>query len=107
MKWPNGLTVDTVAERLYWVDAQLDYISSTDLDGARIKRVLSSRIEVRLGWQVIYTPTISRYAFHKENVIIKYRNMHQYALFAGFRIRNLFMWIQILIQGLKYLRIWI
>jgi hypothetical protein len=47
VKWPNGLTVDTVAERLYWVDAQLDYISSTDLDGANIKKVLASRIEVR------------------------------------------------------------
>jgi hypothetical protein len=47
VKWPNGLTVDTVAERLYWVDAQLDYISSTDLDGENIKKVLASRIEVR------------------------------------------------------------
>ena len=46
MKWPNGLTVDTVAERLYWVDAQLDYISSTDLDGANMKKVLAGRIEV-------------------------------------------------------------
>jgi sugar lactone lactonase YvrE len=46
VKWPNGLTVDTVAERLYWVDAQQDYIASTDLDGANMKKILSSRLEV-------------------------------------------------------------
>ncbi|CAN7998808.1 unnamed protein product [Ixodes hexagonus] len=31
--WPNGLTIDYEAERLYWVDAQLDCIEFSDLNG--------------------------------------------------------------------------
>lgn len=33
--WPNGITVDHIAERIYWVDGKLDYISSSDLHGDR------------------------------------------------------------------------
>ena len=39
MKWPNGITVDTVSERVYWVDAALDFIASADLDGNDFKKV--------------------------------------------------------------------
>ncbi|GIY34998.1 low-density lipoprotein receptor-related protein 4 [Caerostris darwini] len=31
--WPNGLTIDYEARRLYWVDAQLDRIETSDLSG--------------------------------------------------------------------------
>lgn len=31
--WPNGLTVDYQARRIYWVDAKLKLISSMDYDG--------------------------------------------------------------------------
>lgn len=31
--WPNGLTVDYNARRLYWADAKLGFISSMDFDG--------------------------------------------------------------------------
>ncbi|GIY86803.1 low-density lipoprotein receptor-related protein 5-like protein [Caerostris extrusa] len=31
--WPNGLTIDYEARRLYWVDAQLDRIEASDLSG--------------------------------------------------------------------------
>lgn len=39
--WPNGLTVDYEAKRIYWVDAQLDCIEMSDLNGKhRTKLVL-------------------------------------------------------------------
>ncbi|GBO17456.1 Low-density lipoprotein receptor-related protein 4 [Araneus ventricosus] len=31
--WPNGLTIDYDSRRLYWVDAQLDRIETSDLSG--------------------------------------------------------------------------
>ncbi|XP_063907736.1 sortilin-related receptor-like isoform X3 [Zophobas morio] len=33
VKWPNGITVDYIAERIYWVDAAFDYIANSDLHG--------------------------------------------------------------------------
>ncbi len=40
--WPNGVTVDMVMDRLYWVDAKLNLIASADLDGANTRVVLYS-----------------------------------------------------------------
>ena len=31
--WPNGLTIDYILDRLYWVDARRDVIESVDLNG--------------------------------------------------------------------------
>jgi hypothetical protein len=31
VQWPNGLSIDPLANRLYWVDAQKDYIASCDM----------------------------------------------------------------------------
>ncbi|XP_060532386.1 sortilin-related receptor-like isoform X2 [Cylas formicarius] len=33
VEWPNGITVDYIANRIYWVDARQDYIGSSDLHG--------------------------------------------------------------------------
>ncbi|XP_052861860.1 sortilin-related receptor-like [Anopheles cruzii] len=38
--WPNGVTIDYMAERLYWVDASKDYIASSDLEGKNFHKVL-------------------------------------------------------------------
>ncbi|XP_053670657.1 sortilin-related receptor-like [Anopheles nili] len=38
--WPNGVTIDYMAERLYWVDASKDYIASSDLDGKEFHKVM-------------------------------------------------------------------
>lgn len=40
--WPNGVTIDFIAERVYWVDASKDYIASCDLQGRGFKRVLEN-----------------------------------------------------------------
>lgn len=32
--WPNGLCVDFTAKRIYWADAKLDRIETSDMNGA-------------------------------------------------------------------------
>ncbi|KAJ3658176.1 hypothetical protein Zmor_009933 [Zophobas morio] len=41
VEWPNGITIDYIAERIYWVDARQDYIASSDLHGDYFKLVIS------------------------------------------------------------------
>ncbi|XP_043284191.1 sortilin-related receptor-like isoform X2 [Venturia canescens] len=42
VEWPNGITIDHIAERIYWVDAREDYIGSSDFDGKRFKKIIHS-----------------------------------------------------------------
>ena len=44
--WPNGLTIDQATNRLYWVDAKLDTIEMTDLNGASREVLLSSADQI-------------------------------------------------------------
>ncbi len=39
VKWPNGITLDLVLDRIFWVDAKLNLIGSADLDGANTRFV--------------------------------------------------------------------
>jgi len=43
--WPNGLTIDFAAERVYFVDAQKDFIASCNLDGEDFKKIIQGRTE--------------------------------------------------------------
>lgn len=38
--WPNGLTLDYAAARLYWADAKYHVIESVNLDGSNRKKVI-------------------------------------------------------------------
>ncbi|CAH2050204.1 unnamed protein product, partial [Iphiclides podalirius] len=42
VKWPNGLTLDLVRKRVYWVDAKMNTISSCNYDGTARRLVLYS-----------------------------------------------------------------
>nr|CAD7440490.1 unnamed protein product [Timema bartmani] len=42
VKWPNGLTLDLVGRKVYWVDAKLNVISSCNYDGSSRRVVLYS-----------------------------------------------------------------
>jgi low density lipoprotein-related protein 2 len=42
--WPNGLSIDFTANRVYWCDALLDHVQHSDLDGSDIKTVNSRLI---------------------------------------------------------------
>ena len=46
VQWPNGLTIDYVANRLYWTDAKKDTISSCRFDGKDFKVVVKQSIEL-------------------------------------------------------------
>ena len=43
--WPNGLTVDVWANRIYFVDAQKDFLASANLDGGDFKKIVFGRAE--------------------------------------------------------------
>ncbi|XP_072945356.1 very low-density lipoprotein receptor isoform X3 [Epargyreus clarus] len=42
VKWPNGLTLDLVRKRVYWVDAKMNTISSCSYDGSGRRLILYS-----------------------------------------------------------------
>ncbi|XP_059098508.1 very low-density lipoprotein receptor-like isoform X2 [Tigriopus californicus] len=42
VRWPNGITLDLVLERVYWIDAKLNLVGSADLDGAHSRVVFYS-----------------------------------------------------------------
>ncbi|CAH2989501.1 unnamed protein product [Chilo suppressalis] len=42
VKWPNGLTLDLVRKRVYWVDAKMNTISSCNYDGTGRRVILYS-----------------------------------------------------------------
>ncbi|XP_068626812.1 very low-density lipoprotein receptor isoform X3 [Battus philenor] len=42
VKWPNGLTLDLVRKRVYWVDAKMNTISSCNYDGSARRLILYS-----------------------------------------------------------------
>ncbi|XP_017000522.2 very low-density lipoprotein receptor isoform X3 [Drosophila takahashii] len=42
VKWPNGITLDLVQKKLYWVDGKLNSISSANYDGSQRRQVLYS-----------------------------------------------------------------
>lgn len=42
--WPNGLSIDFIANRVYWCDALLDHVQHSALDGTDVKTVNSKMI---------------------------------------------------------------
>ena len=42
--WPNGISVDFFSDRIYWVDARMDYIASADLDGLNMKKIVEKKV---------------------------------------------------------------
>jgi sugar lactone lactonase YvrE len=40
--WPNGLTIDYIAQRIIWVDARTEMIESVDFDGENRKVLVAS-----------------------------------------------------------------
>lgn len=47
VEWPNGITIDHIAERIYFVDVKLNYIASSDLDGKKFQVILEKDNKVK------------------------------------------------------------
>ena len=47
--WPNGLTIDYNAEKIYWTDAKLFYIAKADYDGSNRQRIFRAPIPSQCG----------------------------------------------------------
>ena len=45
IEWPNGLTIDYINRKLYWVDAKLDLIKHCDLDGSNVRELITDGIK--------------------------------------------------------------
>ena len=85
--WPNGLCIDYDARRLYWADAQLDRIETSDLNG-RNRVLLIENVPHPFGLTMVITskPDIivlvdtlisisscsSNYTFYVFNFVIVY-----------------------------------
>ena len=52
VRWPNGLTVDLVLDKLYWVDAKLNTIGSSNLDGSDTRTILFSTQHLRHSFSI-------------------------------------------------------
>ena len=46
--WPNGLTIDYSAKKIYWVDAKLFYIATANYDGSNRERMFKSATQCAL-----------------------------------------------------------
>ena len=42
--WPNALTIDYITEKLFWADANFDYIAMADLDGSNRHVIISENL---------------------------------------------------------------
>ncbi|KAK8762674.1 hypothetical protein V5799_026062 [Amblyomma americanum] len=70
--WPNGLAIDYEMERLYWVDAQLDCIEFSDLNGKNRQKLIEgvshpfglTQYESYIYWTDWHTKAIEK--AHKE-----------------------------------------
>ena len=47
--WPNGLTIDYSAQKIYWTDAKLYYIDKANYDGSGREKVFKSPAQCTLG----------------------------------------------------------
>ena len=41
--WPNGLTIDPESRRLFWTDAKMGLIETSDLDGSNREKLSRKR----------------------------------------------------------------
>ena len=75
--WPNGLAIDKLTNRLFWVDAKLDKIEVLDLNGGNRQLIMSSAANIHpyglavyldmLYWTDLNTKSISRFNLSSGN----------------------------------------
>ncbi|XP_041365332.1 low-density lipoprotein receptor-related protein 4-like [Gigantopelta aegis] len=87
--WPNGLTIDYAAEKVYWADAKHHVIESSDLDGLHRRTVISEGLphpfaltmfEDELYWTDWHTKSINKANKFSGNDIETVRNRLHYPM---------------------------
>lgn len=58
VEWPNGITIDYIARRIYWVDAREDYIASSDFFGNGFKKIIDQNVSRLLNLLKIVPPVV-------------------------------------------------
>ena len=66
---PNGLTIDQATNRLYWVDAELDTIEMTDLNGASRQVLLSSADQIHPFGLALYENALYWTDWNKRSIL--------------------------------------
>ena len=69
LAWPNGLTIDQATNRLYWVDAKLDTIEMTDLNGASRQVLLSSADQIHPFGLALYESMLYWTDWNKKSIL--------------------------------------
>lgn len=69
LAWPNGLTIDQATNRLYWVDAKLDTIEMTDLNGASRQVLLSSADQIHPFGLALYESVLYWTDWNKKSIL--------------------------------------
>ncbi len=73
VKWANGLTLDLVQSRIYWVDAKLNIISSCNYDGLERRVILYSSVALKHPFSIstfedwMYWTDWERHTIYKAN----------------------------------------
>ena len=55
IRWPNGLTIDYSAEKIYWTDAKLFYIAKANYDGSKCEKIVRTLSQCVLGFPFALT----------------------------------------------------
>ena len=55
IRWPNGLTIDYSAEKIYWTDAKLFYIAKANYDGSNCEKIVRTPSQCVLGFPFALT----------------------------------------------------
>ena len=50
--WPNGLTVDHYARRIYWTDAKLDFIERANYKGSKRQKIVKDALRHPFGLSI-------------------------------------------------------
>lgn len=69
LAWPNGLTIDQATKRLYWADAKLDKIETTDLNGGNRQLLLSSADQIHPFGLALYENVLYWTDWNKKSIL--------------------------------------
>lgn len=74
--WPNGLTLDLVQKRVYWIDAKLRRLEVADFDGKNRKVLVNSGNVLTFFWYnfcfvlLFYVPDCNKWMNETKQILL-------------------------------------